>query len=63
MGLAVADFLGTAFGADAASFLLLSLDFFDFLLPDDFLGLVSLPDEEAVDALLLLVTAPLFFPG
>ena len=62
MGLAVADFFGTALGADVASFLPLSLDFLDFL-PDDFFGLASLPDEEAVDALLLLVTAPLFLPA
>jgi hypothetical protein len=55
IGFAVADFFGTALGA--TSF----FDFFDFL-SDDFLGLVSLPDDVADDALRLRVTAPDFFP-
>ena len=59
MGLAVADFLGTALGA--GSFLLSFEDFFDFL-SADFLGLDSLPELEAEEALLLFAAAaPLFF--
>ena len=60
MGLAVADFLGTALGA--GSFLLSFEDFLEDFLSADFLGLDSLPELEAEDALLLFAAAPpLFF--
>ena len=59
MGLAVAEFLGTALGA--GSFLLSFEDFLDFL-SADFLGLDSLPELDAEEALLLFAAAPpLFF--